>query len=223
MMPAKSTSDQRTYSSMTNGCGERSGGPSPGEARTLGGGAKAVHPVGFEASPQRRATDAEPPRGFRELAARVLQRVGNRRALPFGERECTSRWKDRCLSEILRAVLEGREPCAEILQSIAHIAVPLAVDHTPGRRVGIQQAALLIEDDDAFIDRIDDGAHEWGKRGGRVTRRADRLVDHCLVILIQILQLQGSCGRDRLLDSCQDETRSWGKRLLLCFGLRPPY
>src|SRR5881396_255814 len=141
MMPAKSTSDQRTYSSMTNGCGAVLGGPSPGEARSLGRGAEAVHPVGLEASPQRCAADAEAPRGFRELAARILQRVGNRLALAFGERECTGRRKDRGLAKTLRTVFQGGEPGAEALQSIAHIAV-LSVDHPSGRRVGIQQAAL---------------------------------------------------------------------------------
>src|SRR5882762_1314823 len=189
-MPAKSTSDQRTYSSMTNGCGAESGGPIPGEARSLGRGAKAVHPVRLEASPQRCAADAEPSRGFGEFATRVLQCVGDGLALAFGEGECTGRGKDRCFPEILRAVLQWSEPGAKTLQSIAHIAV-LTVDHASGRRVGIQHTALLVEDDDALGDRVDDRAHERGKRGGRVTRGAYRFVDHWLVILIQNLQLQG--------------------------------
>src|SRR5881396_199056 len=131
MMPAKSTSDQRTYSSMTNGCGAVLGGPSPGEARSLGRGAEAVHPVGLEASPQRRAADAESSRSFRELATRVLQRVGDGLALAFGERKSTSRGEDRCFAETLRAILEGSESRAETLQSVSHIAV-LPVDRSPG-------------------------------------------------------------------------------------------
>ncbi len=119
-----------------------------------------------------------------------MQRVGDGLALAFSERECTGRGEDRCFAEILGAVLEGREPGAETLEPIPDIAV-LPVDHASSRRIGVQHAALLIEDDDALIHRIDDGAHERGKSGGQGTRRAHRFVDHWSVILIQNLQLQG--------------------------------
>src|SRR6267378_3839764 len=105
-------------------------------------------------------------------------------ALAFGERERTGRGEDRGFAEILCAVFQWRNPGTETLQSIAHIAV-LAVDNASGRRIGVQHTALLIEDDHALVDGIDDGTRERGKRGGRVTRRAYRLVDHWLVILIQ--------------------------------------
>src|SRR6266568_712589 len=186
MMPAKSTSDQRTYSSMTNGCGAVAGEGIPRR------GAEAFHPVGLETSPERRATDTEPPRGFRELAARVLQGRGDGLTLSLGECQWTSLWKDRGFTEILRAILQGSEPGAERLQSVADIAAAvLPIDDPPGRRIGVKQATLLIEDDDPLADRIDDRPHERGERGGGVARGADRFVDHWMVILIQILLVQG--------------------------------
>src|SRR6266540_3292450 len=152
------------------------GRPSPGEARSLGRGAEAFHSVGLETSPQRRAADAESSRRFCELATRVLQRCGD--GLPF------------TFAETLRAVLQRSEPGAKTLQSIAYIAV-LPVDRPSRRRIGIQQPALLVEDDDSLGDGVDDGAHQGRKRGGQVSRRADRSVDHWLVILIQNLYVQG--------------------------------
>src|SRR5438046_9908178 len=91
MTPAKSTADHRTYSSMIYGVAgiasrpvepEREARvgktPTPGSAgRRSGarGGASASVPVvaqavGAQPAPQRRATDAEPPRGLGELALR---------------------------------------------------------------------------------------------------------------------------------------------------------
>src|SRR6266511_4260871 len=166
------------------------GRPSPGEARSLGGGAEAFHPVGLETSPQRRAADAESSRRFCELATRVLQRCGDGLPFTFGESQSTGRRKDRCFAETLRAVLQRSEPGAKTLQSIAYIAV-LPVDRPSRRRIGIQQPAFLVEDDDALGDRVDHGAHQGSKGGGQVSRRADRFVYHWLVILIQNLYVQG--------------------------------
>src|SRR6266702_770439 len=81
MMPAKSTSDQRTYSSMMKGPGVM-----PGEGRMLPSSAEAVQAVGLEPAPQRRAADAEPARRLRELAACVLQRLDDRLPLAVGQR-----------------------------------------------------------------------------------------------------------------------------------------
>src|SRR5438045_9412734 len=111
--------------------------PSPGEARTLSCGAKAGHAVSLQTSPQCRATDAEPPRRLRELAARVLQRVGDGLAFALGEREGSGRGKNGCFAEALRAVLERRKSRPQTLQPIADIAV-LSVDYQARRRVGIQ-------------------------------------------------------------------------------------
>src|SRR6059036_1398983 len=97
MMPAKSTSDQRTYSSIRNGPGVM-----PGEGRTLPGGAKAVQAVGLEAAPQRGAADAKPARRLGQFAARVLERLGDRLALAVGE-GLRPGGEDRRFAERLRA------------------------------------------------------------------------------------------------------------------------
>src|SRR2546427_8107707 len=100
MMPAASTSDHRTYSSMTNGVagmisptarrsggGRAGGGATPAEhapsdarggapASTAGG----VQAVGLETPPQRGAADAQAPRGLRAPAAGALQPLDHRPA-----------------------------------------------------------------------------------------------------------------------------------------------
>src|SRR3989442_2405749 len=103
MMPAKSTSDQRTYSSMVYGLtairsprgvcsGEarRRAGEPPGRAgRPLLARAASVlraQPVRLQPAPQRGPADAQPPGGFGEFAARPLQRVHDRLALSLRER-----------------------------------------------------------------------------------------------------------------------------------------
>src|SRR6266508_2710003 len=140
MMPAKSTSDQRTYSSMRNGPGVM-----PGEARTLRGGAKAVQSVRLEPPPQCRAADPEAPGRFGQLALGILQRVEDRQALPVGERLGPGRAEDRRFAQGLRAAPQRGEAGAQILEPVAHVAV-LAVDDAPGRRVGVQDAPLGVED-----------------------------------------------------------------------------
>src|SRR6266849_5190209 len=196
------------------------GSPSPGEARRLRRGAEAVHPVGLEPSPERRATDPEPARSLRELAAGVLKRRGDGLALALSESEWSSLRKDRRFAEILRAVFQEREPGTETLQSVAHVTV-LSVDDAPRAGVRVEQAAWLIEDHDTLGNRIDDRTHEGGKRCGDAARRADRLVDHWLVTLTQNMPVQGFMRTTLAVDSCQDETRSWGKRLLVSPGLGP--
>src|SRR5439155_3731390 len=130
----------------------------------------------------------------------VLQRRRDALALAFCERQWTILWQDGGFTEILRAVLQGSEPGTESLQSVADVAAPpappaappvLPVDDPPGGCIGVEHAALLIEDDDSLADRIDDRPYERGERDGGVARRADRFVDHCSVILIQILLVQG--------------------------------
>src|SRR5690349_10601448 len=99
MIPAKSTSDQRTYSSMIcgwaamrspRGCGSgeaRRRAPEPLDARR---GADApvagAQPVRLEAPPQRGPADAEPPGRLGEPAARASQRVDDGLALSL--RQC---------------------------------------------------------------------------------------------------------------------------------------
>src|SRR5256885_8082762 len=122
---------------------------SPEEARSLRRGAEAIDPVRLEASPERRAADAEASRGFGELAARVLQRIGDRLPLALGECQGAGTGKNRCFAEALNAVLQRSESCAECLQFDAHVvrAAVLTVDRATRGCVGVQHAALWIEDD----------------------------------------------------------------------------
>src|SRR2546427_89029 len=105
MMPAASTSDHRTYSSMTNGVagiisptarrsGEgRAGGratPAERAASDARGGAPAspavgLQAVGLETPPQSGAADAEAPGGLGEPAARAVEHLDDRLALPLGQ------------------------------------------------------------------------------------------------------------------------------------------
>src|SRR2546425_11127022 len=106
MMPAASTSDHRTYSSMTNGVagmisptarrsGEgRAGGratPAERAASDARGGAPAstavgLQAVGLETPPQGGAADAEAPRGLGEPAAGAVEHLDDRLALTLGQR-----------------------------------------------------------------------------------------------------------------------------------------
>src|SRR3989475_8620111 len=105
MMPAASTSDHRTYSSMTNGVagiiprtgrgrGEGRGGgratPAERAASAARGGAPAspavgLQAVGLETPPQSGAADAEAPGGLGEPAARAVEHLDDRLALPLGQ------------------------------------------------------------------------------------------------------------------------------------------
>src|SRR5438552_16211344 len=96
------------------------GSPSPGEARRLRRGAEAVHPVGLEPSPERRATDPEPARSLRELAAGVLKRRGDGFALALSELERSRLRQDRRRAEIVRAGLQKREHRIETMRTVAH-------------------------------------------------------------------------------------------------------
>src|ERR1043166_9428577 len=99
-MPARSTSDQRTYSSMMWGLAVRlprsvpEGGEArrrrdapPGCERVLRAGppVAGAQPGGLQPTPQCCPADPQPPRGFRELAAGALQGVDNRLPLPVGQ------------------------------------------------------------------------------------------------------------------------------------------
>src|SRR5690242_3802270 len=98
MIPAKSTSDQRTYSSMTKGAGmprkvevprgrRKSAAPAPA-SRRAGLPVPVVflaHAVGLQAAPQRGTADAQPPRRFGQFPVRGLERVQNRLPLALGE------------------------------------------------------------------------------------------------------------------------------------------
>src|SRR5438094_4552712 len=112
MMPAKSTSDQRTYSSMTYGAGM------PRQARPLLRGAKVAHAVRAEPPPQRRATDPQPAGRFGETAARGLQGLEDRLALPVGEGAAVHRGgpsgrQEQRLAELHRPVPEARGATAQ--------------------------------------------------------------------------------------------------------------
>src|SRR3990172_315208 len=173
MMPAKSTSDQRTYSSMMKGLG----GGMPREARRLPGRAKAVQAVRLEAAPQGGAADAEAARRLGELAAGVLERIEDRLAFPVGQGLRTGR-EDRRFAKRLRAALQRGKAGAEALEAVPDIAI-LAVDNAAGGRGGEEDPGLGVEHHDAFADRIDHGPGEGGECGGR--RGGGGFVDHMSV------------------------------------------
>src|SRR6266511_3219321 len=213
MMPAKSTSDQRTYSSMMNGPGPGGGCVMPGEARALRGGAKAFQSVGLQAPPQRGAADAEAAGRFGQLPFGVLQRLEDRQALPVCQRLRAGGGEDGRLAEGLGAALQRREAGAEILEPIAHVAV-LPVHDASRRGIGVEHAPLGVEYHDPLADRIDDGPGEGREAGG--CRGRGGFVDHTLVTP------QYKSARHKVSSriggpsgSCLHETLDGIKRLLL--------
>src|SRR6266511_231779 len=209
MMPAKSTSDHRTYSSMMNGPG-RGGDAMPGEARRLWSRAKAFQSVGLEPPPQRGAADPQAPGGFGQLALGVLQRVEDREPLPVRERLGPARSEDRGFTEGLGAAPQRSEASAQTLEPVAHVAV-LAVDGAPRGLIGVQHASLGVEDHDSLADRVDDGPGQRGKAGG--CRGRGGFVDHTLVTpQYKSARHKVSSRIGRTSGSCPDETLSRIKR-----------
>src|SRR6266480_5840110 len=152
MMPAKSTSDQRTYSSTTYGAGM------PRQARRLLRGAKVAHAVGAQSPPQRGATDAQPAGGFGQLAACRLQGVENRLALAIGERAAAvrrgARGQDQRLAELHRSVPQAGGTAAEGDELLARVIGPAGqlldpFHGTAGRLIDVHQTSERIEHDDA--------------------------------------------------------------------------
>src|SRR5712691_3435509 len=137
MMPAASTSDQRTYSSMTNGVagiisptarrsGEgRAGGratPAAGAASDARGGAPAstavgLQAVGLEAPPQCGAADAEAPGGLGEPAARAVEHLHDRLALTLSQRRGALGARVRQHAELGRPRAERHDPRTERCQT----------------------------------------------------------------------------------------------------------
>src|SRR6266576_202024 len=182
MMPAKSTSDHRTYSSMIYGVAgiasrpvepEREARvgktPTPGSAgRRSGarGGASASVPVvaqavGAQPAPQRRATDAEAPRGLGELALRHCEGVQDSLSLALRQRGAmlAVRQKhdftelDRALLQRPRASAERDEPVTQVLTAVRH-AIAEGIDRAARTLVCVQHPAVRVEHDHAFIERF---------------------------------------------------------------------
>src|ERR1041384_4003932 len=184
MMPAYSTSDQRTYSSTTKGAGTGM----PGEARSLPGhpvepgSAHAlllpIHAVGLQPPPQRRATDAQPARRFSQLAVRRLQRVENGAPLLIRERHTAiARHDEHRVADIVALDLERHHPRADLGRMLTHLlGTDVTVAHgredLPGRGVGIQQPAVAVEHRDALAERLQDCPpnRAWETGRGRAHR-----------------------------------------------------
>src|SRR2546428_2387888 len=136
MMPAASTSDHRTYSSMTNGVasissptarrsGEsRAGGratPAESAASDARGGAPAstavgLQAVGFETPPQRGTADAEAPRGLGEPAARAVEPLPDRPAPTLSQRRGALGARVRQHAELGRPRAEPHDPRTQRFQ-----------------------------------------------------------------------------------------------------------
>src|SRR5713226_7569389 len=164
MMPAKSTSDQRTYSSMMNGVAgiasrivgaereaRRRETATPGSRRALGahGGALSrplagPQPVGPQPAPQRGAADPESACRLGQLALRDLERIEDRLALLLRERPgLVATRQEHHLPELRRALLQRARPAAQRHQALAQLIGAgrrgglEPVDHTTRPLVGV--------------------------------------------------------------------------------------
>src|SRR6266540_2411195 len=175
MMPAKSTSDQRTYSWMTYGVAgiasrarpereaRRPETTSPGCRARLDARGRSPLPLGAQAvraqpPPQRRATDPEPARGLCQATLRQLERLHDGSALALGQRRhaIPVRQEDRL------AQLGGR--ASPLKDGAAELR-----EHVLGAVVGVEHAAVRVQDDDPLPERLDDRLTEGGEgKGGWV-------------------------------------------------------
>src|SRR5947208_1240385 len=145
MMPAASTSDHRTYSSMTNGVagitsptarrsGEGRAGrratPAERAASDARGGAPAstavgLQAVGLETPPQGGAADAEAPGGFGEPAVRAVEHLDDRLALPLGQRRGLLGARVRQHTDLGRSRAERHDPRTQRCHARPQQAGPL--------------------------------------------------------------------------------------------------
>src|SRR2546426_6150012 len=147
MMPAKSTSDHRTYSWMMYGLAgiasrtvKPSGklgvviSPRQDDGAVLGArrgpGAPVPvgpEPIGSQPAPQRGSADAEPSRGLGQLPMRHLERVEDGLALALGQRRAVSAGagQKHHFTELERALLQRACPAAEGHEPLAQIIAPM--------------------------------------------------------------------------------------------------
>src|SRR6266498_836274 len=193
MMPAKSTSDQRTYSWMTYGVAgiasrarpereaRRPETTSPGCRARLDARGRSPLPLGAQAvraqpPPQRRATDPEPARGLCQATLRQLERLHDGSALALGQRRhaIPVRQEDR-LAQLGGAVFQRAGAPAEREQPLAQRSaaqerrIAELREHVLGAVVGVEHAAVRVQDDDPLPERLDDRLTEGGEgKGGWV-------------------------------------------------------
>src|SRR6266702_4246855 len=165
MMPAKSTSDHRTYSSMMYGLagiasrtveperearGRQSSTPARQRALDARRRARAAvpvgpEPIGTQPAPQSGAADAKPSRG-----------LGQRRAVDAVRQE-------HDFAELERALLQGAGPATERNEPLAHVLAPMrhpvpeGVQGTPPPLVRVHHPAVGVEDDHALAECLHDG------------------------------------------------------------------
>src|SRR5438552_2940628 len=165
MMPAKSTSDHRTYSSMMYGLAgiasrtvesEREARgrqtPTPAQQWALSARRRArpsvpvrPEPIGTQPAPQRSAADAEASRGLGKLTVRHVEGVEDGLALSRGQRRAVGALREEHdFAELERALLEGAGPATERNEAPAHVAAPRqALPFPPGQTA--QLAAQLLQ------------------------------------------------------------------------------
>src|SRR5260370_5942453 len=192
-MPADSTPAQRAYSSTTKGAGAGT----PGKARSLPGHAVEhgsaqavllpVDAVRLQPPPQRGRTDAQPARGFSQLAVRRLQRVENGAPLLIRERHTTIERRDaHRVADIVAIDLERHHARADLGRMLTHllgthVTVTKGREDLPSSRVGVMQLALAIEDRHTLTNRVEDNApNRAGETGRRRAHSAFRQETHRL-------------------------------------------
>src|SRR5213080_3997213 len=187
MMPAKSTSDHRTYSSMMYGVAgiasrtmklERGKRPRQDGAgldacgRSLASPPVGRQPIGSQPAPQRGTADAEPSCGLRQSAGRRLQRVEDGLALALGQRRTVAAVRqEHYFTELERALFQGSGPAAERHEPVAQVLAPMrravreGVERVPGPLVRIQHPAVGVEHDHTLAERFHHRLPEGGEAG----------------------------------------------------------
>src|SRR6267378_746437 len=190
MMPAKSTSDHRTYSSMMYGLAgiasrtveperEARGGQTPKPARPRALDARRwprasvpvrPEPIGTQPAPQRGTADTESSRGLGQLTVRHLEGVEDGLALSLGQGRAVAALRHKHdFAELKRALLESSGPCAERNEALAQVlaamrhAIPKRIERTPRPLIRIHHPPIGVEDDHAFAECFHYGLPERGE------------------------------------------------------------
>src|SRR5438552_5495705 len=190
MMPAKSTSDHRTYSSMMYGLAgiasrtvesEREARgrqtPTPAQQWALSARRRArpsvpvrPEPIGTQPAPQRSAADAEASRGLGKLTVRHVEGVEDGLALSRGQRRAVGALREEHdFAELERALLEGAGPATERNEALAHVVTPMrhpvseGVQGTPRPLDRVHHPTVGVKDDDTLAECLHDGLPERGE------------------------------------------------------------